>query len=195
MNAVLKTLFIIGMITLITQTVRHAYLRWFDTREPSRNMYNESISEDTGKSLDELLQKYDESSRKVKEYESNKANPIIPYGERNEVEPYKSVYSLNELLDKHKEHERRIFEVRFFWVSGFALLLIGFACYRRVNIWIGLSLIITAFIEMIAYTSSSGFYYQYAESNTLLTNEFVFSLVTLILLIITAFRLEGTLEE
>ena len=61
MRALLKTLAILAFVALVVQTVRHAYMLWFEPRGSVLDKYDQPVKSEIGTaaSLDELLRRYD----------------------------------------------------------------------------------------------------------------------------------------
>ena len=76
-----------------------------------------------------------------------------------------------------------MFELRYFWFSGLAFLIIGVFCYKRGSPWLGLTLLIAGFSEMIWATSPSFRGGTQTEFDRLLTNKIIFSSLSLVLLL------------
>jgi hypothetical protein len=69
MGAFQKTLFIIALFTLLTQTVRHLYVRRIEPTNSALDRYEPAVKEEIKKanSLDELVKRYDEARKKTPE--------------------------------------------------------------------------------------------------------------------------------
>lgn len=76
-----------------------------------------------------------------------------------------------------------MFELRYFWFSGLAFLIIGLFCYERGSPWLGLTLLIAGFSEMLWATSPSFRGSPQTEFDRLLTNKIIFSSISLVLLL------------
>ncbi|MBN1253691.1 MAG: hypothetical protein JXA50_00240 [Deltaproteobacteria bacterium] len=185
MRALLITLFIIGLVTLSTQTFRHIYVKWLEPRSSVLDKYEEKIEKDIKKSqdLDELLVLYDKAHGKVTVYEKDAKNPYIPDKERHNKEPYKSEYKLKNSIRNWESYSRDIFRLRFFWVCGFLSIVIGSLAYVKFDRWIGIVGLIAGFSEMIYWTCPFNFSYTNYEFERLLTNKLIFSLIAWLLLI------------
>lgn len=185
MNALKKTLFIIAVVFVSTYSIRHAYYNWIQERESVLDKYSDSINEDikNAKSLEQLVKLYDTAKRKVDEYEKNEANPKIEGYERDIKEPYKSEQMFKDAIKDWEGKTKEIFEIRFYWIVGFVLLIIGYVLYKKVNSWLGLTVIILGFAEQVYWTSPTWIGSSSIEYDRLLINKFIFSITTLILLI------------
>ncbi len=185
MNALKKTLFIIAVVFVSMYTIRHAYYKWVQQRDSVLDRYSETIDDNikNAKSLDELVNLYDDAKKKVEAYENDKANPEVERFERDMKEPYKSEYMLRNAIADWERRSKEIFEIRFYWIVGFVLLVAGYFLYKKVNSWLGLTIIILGFAEQIYWTSPTWFGGSGIEYDRLLTNKIIFSFVTLALLI------------
>lgn len=184
MGALQKTLFIIALICLLTQTVRHLYVRWGEPTNSVLAKYEPPVKSEIKKagSLDELVRRYDEARKKAPGPEPGNANTMLASGQDSELVLLQT--AINEWESRMKE----IFELRFFWFSGLVLLLLGLLCYRKNYRWLGLSTMTAGIAEMIWWTSPS-FNWGGAsrEFEKLLTNKIVFSVVSILLLLGTAY--------
>lgn len=187
MGALQKTLFIIALLTLLTQTVRHLYVRWIEPTSSALDRYEPPVKEEIKRasSLDELVKQYDEARKKAPEAESKAAAPMTTFGQQSETEILKTA------IREWEARTKEIFELRFFYVCGLVLLLFGLLCYRQQYLWLGLTLITTGIAEMIWWTSPS-FRWGGAsgEFDKLLTNKITFSLISIILLLTTGHLVE-----
>lgn len=192
-HAILRMLFVVAMVVLVIQTGQNAYQKWFERRYHRVGGYDsESNNEDLrNESLETLMKKHDQAAKHIEMFESHYPLAPLLVKDRDNAEPYKTERELSRAIDEKHEEEKRVFETRFFWLSGFMLLLIGLFCYRKINMWIGLSVIIAAFIQMIAYSGPIRF--PDRDTDVLLLHKVVFSSLTIVLLIVTGFFFKGTL--
>ena len=194
MKALQKTLFILALLALLPQTVRHLYVRWLEPTNSALDKYEPPVKEGIKKagSLEELVIQYDEARKKAdearkktSEAESRDVDSMTIYLPDQETEILKT--AIQEWETKSKE----IFEMRVFWSCGLVLLLLGLLCYRQQYLWLGLTLITTGLSEMIWWTSPS---FRWGggsrEFDKLLTNKIFFSLASIILLLITGYIIE-----
>lgn len=185
MNNLKKILFVIAMLILVTQTVRHGYLKWFEKRSSVLDKYDTSTCKKIkeAKTLKELLQEHDAAHKKVEIYEQDKNNPVVPENKKQYKEPYKTQEELRNAIENWESKSKEIYELRFFWSSGLLILAIGLLFYKKINNWLGISLIIVGFVEMIWWTSPSfNFGGAYPEFDRLLVNKLLLSIITLALL-------------
>ena len=188
MKVLQRTLFVVTALVLFTQTVRHLYVRYLEPTGSVLDRYEPPVTADIKKanSLDELIRLYDEAYNKVKAAEAESKDqpkdPTVMSG-RIEDEPYKSERLLKEGIRDWESKSKEVFELRYFWFSGLAFLIIGLFCYERVSPWLGLTLLIAGFAEMIWATSPSFRGGPQTEFDRLLTNKIIFSSISLVLLL------------
>lgn len=188
MNALKKTLFILALVSVTAYTVRHTYYKWFEHRESVLDKYENSLTSKikSAVSLDQLLTLYDEAKKKVQAYEADKSNPGVEQGSRHWTEPYKTEIELRDAIQEWEKKSAGIFELRFYWSVGLLLLIGGYVIFKRVNAWLGLTVIIVGFAEQVYWTSPT-FFGSGVEYERLLSNKLGFSIATLVLLILVAF--------
>ncbi len=182
MRTLQKTLFVIALVVLSTQTFRHVHVKYFAPAGSALDKYNEKVEKEIeqSKSIDELLAIYDTANEKVKEYEKHPDNPKIEHDERSTTEPYKTEYKARNAIETWEEHNNSISKLRFYWACGLGSILLGFFLYTRVDQWLGLVGIITGFSEMIFWTCPTifGFFGARSEFERLLNNKLIFSLIS-----------------
>jgi hypothetical protein len=195
MKPLQKTLFIIALLTLSAQTVRHLYVRWIEPTSSVLDKYEAPVKEGIKKagSLEELDKQYEEARKKFLESE-----PKI-YGAGNgdaqlmkaHLQNSETENALKTAIQEWERMTKEIFELRFFWLCGLAILILGLLCYKREYFWVGLAFITTGISEMIWWTSPS---FRWGggskEFDKLLTNKIAFSLASIILLLITGHLVE-----
>jgi hypothetical protein len=184
-----KTLFVIALLVLSTQTVRHIYVRWLEPTGSVLDRFEPPVTEDIKKadSLDQLIPLYEEAHQKAEAARASaekSEDPTVISASHSETEPYKSENLLKEAIRDWESKSKELYELRYFWLSGLAFLFLGIICYRKVHPWLGLTLLIAGFSEMIWATSPSFRGGTYKEFDRLLTNKIIFSLISLALLLI-----------
>ena len=188
MKILQKTLFIVALLTLSTQTLRHVYVRWVEPRGSALDQFDPPVSENirNAGSLAELVKQYEEVHSKVKELDEKVVDDTTASAQNSDREPYRSERLLGEAIREWERQWKEIFELRFFWLSGFAFLVLGFFCYRKLRLWLGLTFLIAGFAEMI-WATSPYLFGSGKEFDKLLTNKFAFSLSSLVLLFIVGY--------
>ena len=199
MKTLQKVLAIIAILILVTQTVRHVYLRWLQPRESVLDKYEQPLKEDIkgAQSLDDLVRKYDEVYKKVEAEKADKSKPSRNYLERNETEPYKSEIALKEAIRSWESKSKELYALRFYWTCGLIFLILSAVFNKKFNRWFGLTLMIAAFSEMIYWTSPTFIGPETKEFDKLLTYKVIFSLLSLFLLILVVWleRIFGNGKE
>lgn len=182
------SLAILAFVALMAQTVRHAYMLWFEPRGSVLDKYDQPVKEQitTAASLDELVRRYDAVHKEVEEAKQERAKngaEMSPLDlESTSEEPFKSERMLRDAIQQWEQRSKEIHEIRFYCAVAFILFLLGIFIYRKVNRWFGLTLMIAAFSELIYWTSPT-FLGTTREYDRLLMNKFVLSAISLVLLI------------
>jgi hypothetical protein len=189
MNTLKKTLFIIAVVFVTGYTIRHIYYKWFAPNQSVLDKYADSSTDaiKNATSLDQLVKIYDDAHKKVQAYESDKSNPKIKGLDRDIVEPYKTESKSRNAIKEWENRSKEIFEIRFYWSVGLLLVITGFLLYKKLNEWLGITLIIAGFAEKVYWTSPSFLSSTSVEYENLLTNKIIFSIGTLIFLVVVAF--------
>ena len=186
-KALQKTLAIVALLIMAAQTVRHAYLLWLEPRGSVLDKYDQPLKGQISgaTSLEELLRRYDQARKEVDlaKQEAAKAGKEVSDRDEAQLEPYKSEHTLRDAISDWEGKSKDIRALRFYWFIGFTFFVLGFFTYRKLNRWLGLTLLIVAFSEFIYWTSPT-FLGTTREFDKLLENKFVFSLVSLMLLMV-----------
>jgi hypothetical protein len=195
MEALKKTMFILALISVTGYTVRHIYLKWFDHRTSILEKFDSPTTEKIKKagSLRELETMYARIHQQVLAYDATDSIKNMEHYKKMDLEPYKQESELREAIMEWEAKSREIFQVRFYWFVGLLLTLVGGLLYKKSNRWLGLTILITGFGEMVYWTSPS-FFSGGMEYENLLNNKIVLSVITLVLLIFAGFY-TGTLRE
>jgi hypothetical protein len=186
MEALKKTLFILSVVAVTTYTIRHMYLKWVEPRTSVLDKYEEPMVSEIKKatSLEELEKLFSEAHAKVLVYDAIDSIKAMEYYQRTQLEPYKIEQEAREAINAWERQSHEIFKIRFYWILGLMLAIIGLGVYKKVNIWLGIAVLITGFAEMVYWTSPSFFNGAEFEYNNLLTNKIILSVLTLVLLIV-----------
>jgi hypothetical protein len=183
-KALQRTLAIIAFLVLAAQTVRHAYLLWLEPRASVLDQYDQPLKDKIAgaASVDELLRRYDLARKEVEQAKKEQPRTAEQYGVF-ESEPYRSEHQLREAITNWEAGSKEIHALRFYWLTGLVFLILGVLIYRKLNRWFGVTLLIVAFSELIYWTSPTFLGPATREFDRLLANKFVFSAVSLVLLI------------
>jgi len=185
MKNLITTLFIISMVVVITQTVRHSYVRGFYNNHSVLDEFEDDVTLEikSSVSLDSLLVQYEKSHNAVANFKKNKTEEVLreSFKELNELRSVESKYERAIRDWESKEEKTR--ELIVFWFAGFLIIVIGIFNYSKNYKWIGLSLILSGVIEMIWWSSPS-ITNQGAniEFYKLLNIKLIFSIITFIVL-------------
>src|SRR5262249_12279979 len=195
MRGLEKTIVILAFLALLSQTVRHTYMLWFESRESVLDKYEKPRKGEieAAKSLDELLQRYEPIRKQVDQLREERAKAgsttdegtlgKTPPLEDTQIEPFKSEHELRQAINEWEEKANEIHELRFFWTVGLVFLILGMVIYRKLNRWLGLTLIIAGLSEFIYWTSPT-FFGGTHEFDRLLWNKLLLTLLSLVLLLL-----------
>ena len=196
MKGLEKTIVVLAFLALISQTIRHAYMLWFEHRESVLDKFDRPKGEiAAATSLDELVRRYEAARKQVEdarqelkqERAQSKTGETVVYADQD-TEPYKSERELRMAIEDWERKAKEVHELRFFWTIGLVLLVAGVVIYKRLNRWIGFTLIIAGLSEFIYWTSPT-FFGGTQEFDRLLWNKLVLSLVSLMLLGVVAWMI------
>jgi hypothetical protein len=181
MKPLLKTLAILAFVALVVQTVRHAYMLWFEPRGSVLDKYDQPVKSEIGNaaSLDELLRRYDPVRKQVDELSKTSSSPAY---EQAQKEPFKTEQTLRQAVSEWEEKSKEIRAIRLYCLVAAVLFMLGMLAYKKLNRWLGISLLIAAFSEFIYWTSPT-FIGSTREVDRLLANKLVLSIVSLVLLV------------
>jgi len=189
MNALQKTLAIVAVVILVSQTVRHAYRLWLEPRGSVLDKYDQPLKGaiENATSLNELLDRYDKVRKQVDEKRRERESQAAqdkdkPYLNEYQTEPYKSEHTLRDAITDWERKSAEIRELRSYWVAGLVFLVLGLVAYRKFSRWFGVIFLIVGFSELIYWTSPTFFGPGTREYDRLLVNKLVFSVASLILL-------------
>lgn len=181
MKHLLKTLAILAFVGLVVQTVRHAYMLWFEPRGSVLDRYDQPVRSEIGSaaSLDELLRRYDPVRKQVDELSKTSSTPAY---EQTQTEPFKTEQTLRQAITEWEEKSKEIRAIRLYCLVAAVLFVLGLFAYTKLNRWLGISLLIAAFSEFIYWTSPT-FIGSTREVDRLLANKLALSIVSLVLLV------------
>lgn len=193
MKPLLRTLAIVAFVSLLVQTVRHAYMLWFEPRGSVLDKYDQPVkSEIAGAvSLDELLHRYDPVRKQVDELSKASSSPAY---EQAQKEPFKTEQTLRQAIIEWEEKSKEIRAIRLYCLVAAVLFALGLFVFKKLNRWLGITLLITAFAEFIYWTSPT-FIGPTRELDRLLANKLVLSIVALVLLVAAIWLLDIFAEK
>ncbi|MEK6699280.1 MAG: hypothetical protein AABZ10_09590 [Nitrospirota bacterium] len=198
MKALKITVFLLAVLVLTTQFVRHIYVRYLEPRSSVLDTYEQTETKKAIKgaaSLDELVSRYDAAKKRIdeldkqrKKAEANKSKDDRDvlrdkFGEEHK-EDYERESDLKAAIQEWEQRSREIYELRVFWLFGFAFFLAGAILLVKGREWPGMAFIVSGIVETIWWTSPS---FRFAgsplEFERLLMNKLVFTVITLGLII------------
>lgn len=171
----------------MTQTLRHSYVRIFYDKPSVLDKYEDDeidLEIKYSSSLDTLLLQYDKVYHAVNDFEKDKTEEELDKIKKYKNEPYISKTKYERAIDNWEQKAEKNHELIVFWLVGLFFLILGLFFYYKKLEWLGISLIISGFIEMIWWSSPS-FYGggAHVEFLKLLNNKIIFSISTLFILI------------
>jgi len=175
-------------------------VRYLEPRDSVLDKYEQTETKKaikTAGSLDELVSRYDVAKKRVdeldeqrKKAESNMSKDQMDvfrdqFGEKHK-EDYERKSDLKEAISEWEKKSKEIYELRMFWLFGFAFFLTGVILFVKERDWMGMSFLVPGIGEMIWWTSPSfGLAGSPHEFDRLLMNKLLFTIITLILVIAT----------
>jgi uncharacterized small protein (DUF1192 family) len=183
---------------LIVQTVRHAYVFWLEPRRSVLDSFDQPLKDEIAPatSVDELMKRYGPIRKEVDRIktERRQADPKSRFEDERDSEPFKSERALRQAISSWEDRAKEIRALRFYWLVGLVLVGLGVAVYARTNRWLGLTLLIVAFSEMIYWTCPTFLGVTTREFDRLLVHKLALSFVSLILLTVVT-RVVGAFED
>jgi len=155
MKVSLTVLFVLAMIVASTQTFRHVYVKFLDSRDSVLDDFQSEVESDlvAANSLDELVELYGAANEEVEKYEGDPSNPSVAYRERRSTTPYEQQIAIKKEIQNREHDQRQLTKLWFYWGCGLMSLFFGFLAFRYINPWLGFSTIVTGFSEMLVWTS------------------------------------------
>ncbi len=195
MKALLRTLAIVACLFLIGQTVRHAYMLWFEPRASVLDKYDKPLKDEiaAAASVDELLRRYEPVRKEADRVRAERRAANREVGYNDESEPFKSERALRDAITSWEERAKEVRALHFYWFVGLFFAALGVTFYLWRNRWLGVTLVIVGFSEFIYWTSPT-FLGSTREFDRLLLHKLVFSLVSAVLLGL-AIHLLGVFSE
>ncbi|MDR3565934.1 MAG: hypothetical protein P4N59_31480 [Negativicutes bacterium] len=183
-----RTLAIIALLALGVQTVRHAYMLWFEPRGSVLDKYDQPLSGQitNARSLDELVSRYDSVHKDVVRARLQQQDTDHKPGliEDIQVEPYKSENMLRTAIQDWEGKAKEVYSLKFYWTIAFCCLALGSVIFKWVNRWLGLTIQIAAFSEFIYWTSPTFLGPTMGEFDRLLKLKLALSAISLVLLLV-----------
>lgn len=183
------TLFLLASLVLLTQTIRHVHLYFFELSsntsalDPFESHYQIKKEVEEERSTRVLVAEFGLTQSHIKELEKGKTKEELEALKKAEADLYEKNSRLRREVE---ERERRLREIRDLWLfcgAGLGLILLGGVLYLKQAVWLGMSLIISGFSELLWWSSpafSGGG--ASAEYELLLLNKIILSAIGLGLL-------------
>ena len=155
MKTALTVLFVLAMVVCSTQTVRHVYVKFLNSNESVLDQFRSDTESkiSNAESLSDLVILYRAVQEEVDLYEADESNPVLEPYKRRGIEPYKSQENIGKEI-KNREHDKnQLNKLWFYWVCGLLSLAIGLAILKYGTSWLGFSIVVTGFSEMLVWTS------------------------------------------
>ena len=198
MRALQRTLAIVASLYLGVQTVRHAYVLWFEPRSSVLDRFDQPLRNEINAagSLEELVRRYEpvrKDADRVKA-ERRAADPKTRFEIEEDVEPFRSERALRDAINGWEEKSKEIHALRFYWTVGCAIAIVGMLSAVYLNRWLGLTLLIVGFAELVYWTSPTFLGPSTREFDRLLVNKLALSAVSVVLLVV-AIRILGVFND
>jgi len=155
MRSLQATLFVLVMLVLTTQSFRHVYVKWIETRGSVLDEFRDPVEKDIdeSRSLDELKALYAKAHAAKQAFESGKPLQEVDLARRTDRAPFRDENELRAAIERVEWQDRARFQLWFYWLCGLVSVCVGCLAYLRVNPWVGMVGIITGFVEMAVWTS------------------------------------------
>jgi hypothetical protein len=202
------TCFVIAVLILSTQGVRHLYVKYFEPTTSALDRFEKkpltSEIENTT-SLDALVLKYepakkredelDAALKKLQREKDEKDRDVFRQEYRNtHKDEYQHAAELRSAIQTWESKAKEIRELHVFWTFGLGMLLLGGLLFSRWP-WLGMAFVVPGVAEMIWWTSPSfRMFGSVQEFDRLLNNKIVFTFASLLIVLVAwmlANRLRG----
>jgi hypothetical protein len=202
-----QTLAMVALVVLVIQPVRIGYARWIETRTPGRDAEIRSVQAQILSigSLDDLTARHEALRKQADELRrSLSGGPSADSLSQLDREPFRSESLYEGAITTWEASASELRQCRFYWFVALGMCSLGLALYKMVNRWLGTTLLIAAFVEFTYWTSPSAFIWsRVQEVDRLLTSQFVLSIISLLLLLLTIVilktfqqgRIEGSFDD
>jgi len=199
MKALKITVFILASLVLTTQAVRHIYVRYLEPRTSVLDKFEETKTKEiiqSATTLSDLVSEYEPARKQVDKLDKEK-NLELSKRTRDDYymfeqkwnEDYKQEYKqeseLKLAIQDWEDRSKEIQELYVFWSFGFVFFVVGIFMLKKGLDWLGMAFVIPGIVEMIWWTSPS---FRFAgsplEFDRMLDNKLIFTIITLVILII-----------
>lgn len=193
MRALRITCFLLAVLVLSTQGIRHLYIKYFETTASVLDRFDKKAVEseiEKATSVDELLAMYEPAKKRedaldatMKEQEKEKPEDKreafrTEFRKQHEGD-YNQAWKLHSAIVTWESKAKEIRELRIFWAFGLGLFVLGGLIYLKWP-WLGMAFIVPGVVEMIWWTSPSfRMFGSVQEYDRLLTNKLAFTIASL----------------
>jgi hypothetical protein len=143
-----------ALLHVTIQSFRHVFVILVEPRQSVLAKYEPTRGRITAvDSLDQLVKQYEVAHAAVEQWKQDKTPQEIQQAEYGSEEPHMSARLYREAIETWENHQRQLRQLHFYWWCGLACLLAGIGCWHRIHHWLGVAFFVTAFGEMIYWTS------------------------------------------
>ncbi len=187
MKGLQTTFFIIFSGILSVQAIRHVHLYAFGFEESILVPYQEffGMKEEIRleASTDELLAEYEASKEKIKQLRDSDPTKRLHELRQENAEFFARSDALGTELKQRETKARELRDIWLFSIAGFILIGLGSLLYARGYDWVGISLILPGFQELVWWSAPSfslGGALQ--EYDLLLVNKIILTVIAFVLI-------------
>ena len=179
-------LIIFGSI-LSVQAIRHVHLYAYGFEESILASYQEFFGMkkeiQLEASTDELLAEYEASTEKIKQLRDSDPTKMIRQMRQENAELFARSDALGKELRQREARARELRDIWLFSIAGYVLIGLGSLLYARGYDWVGMSLILPGFLELVWWSAPSfsvGGALQ--EYDLLLVNKIILTVIAFVLI-------------
>ncbi len=179
-------LIIFGSI-LSVQAIRHVHLYAYGFEESILDSYQEffgmKMEIQLEASIDELLAEYKASTEKIKQLRDSDPTKMLRQMRQENAELFARSDALGKELRQREERARQLRDIWLFSIAGYVLIGLGSLLYARGYDWVGISLILPGFQELVWWSAPSfslGGALQ--EYHLLLVNKIILTVIAFVLI-------------
>ena len=181
------TFLIIFSSILSVQAIRHVHLYAYGFEESILASYQEFFGMkkeiQLEASTDELLAEYEASTEKIKELRDSDPTKKLHQMRQENAELFARSDALGTELRQREARARELRDIWLFSIAGYVLIGLGSLLYARGYDWVGMSLILPGFLELVWWSAPSfsvGGALQ--EYDLLLVNKIILTVIAFVLI-------------
>jgi len=211
MKFVQVMLLLAAVLLLSIESVRHLYIKYFETRASVLDRFDEAVKKEVkedvlaAQSLEGLVEKYEPVRKRRDELDEMLEDELRGKSDEERAEirerfredhedEYDREWRLRYAIDDWESKAKQVTETRVFWACGLVLFALGCVLYLKWR-WLGMAFVIPGVAEMIWATSPS---FEWGgtviEFERLLNNKIVLTNVALVL-VVAAWAISACLER